>query len=93
MKYFASSSISANASETKVKNAIKKYYSGAFGSSIEVNKTMYDVNGLNTTYEGNATKHVFHIQLNKFITGVSTAQVLISKKTTSTVTFDVPSTV
>lgn len=54
---------------------------------------MYDSNGTNTTNSTEATKYVYYVVLKKLIPSVSTVQVLISKNTTATVTFDVPSTV
>jgi hypothetical protein len=73
MKYVKSESVSANATASEMKNAVKAYYSNKFGSDIIVNKTMYLANGTNTTNQTAATKHVFHIQLKKLITGISTA--------------------
>jgi len=54
---------------------------------------MYDVDGNVTTNSTASKKHIFHIKLRELINGVSTAQVIISKQTTATITFDYPSTV
>jgi len=92
MKYWKSTDIPANATASQVRNAIKGYYSSrsTFGSDITVNKTMYLANGTSTTNETAATMHVFYINLKKLITGTTTSQVLISKDTSSTVTFETP---
>ena len=78
-----------------MRSAIKSYYWGGsrLYSDITVNRTMYDSNGTNTTNSTAATKYVYYVVLKKLIPSVSTVQVLVSKNTTATVTFDVPSTV
>jgi len=54
---------------------------------------MYDASGVNTTNTTAATKYIYYIKLRKLISSVSTNQVLISKNSTATITFDIPSTV
>jgi len=78
-----------------MRSAIKSYYWGGsrLYSDITVNRTMYDSNGTNTTNSTAAIKYVYYVVLKKLIPSVSTVQVLISKNTNATVTFDYPSTV
>jgi hypothetical protein len=90
MKYFKSTSIPANATAEQVRDAVRSFYSDNYGSDITVNKTMYLADGTNTTNQTAAVKHVFYINLRRLITGTTTSQVLVSKNTSATVTFEAP---
>lgn len=79
-----SADISTTASAGDMKNAVKNYYSRNrfLKSGINVNMTMYDVDGNVTTVAENATQRVYHIVMTKLINGVSASKITMVKKTT-----------
>lgn len=93
MTYVPSNSINSNSTAAEMRSAVYNYYASLFGSDVTVNRTMYLANGTNTTNATAATKHIFHIKLRRLISGVSAGNALISKSTTSTVTFTIPADV
>jgi len=63
-----SSRVSAKANVGTLKNAIKGYYSAnGIGSDIDLNMTMYDVNGNVTTNATEESFRVYHIVLKRAI--------------------------
>lgn len=77
-----------------MKNAIKEYYEDNFNTNIDVNLTMYDVNGTETTEEANATSYVYHVVLRELIEGMSVTSISVVKASTSaTITIDLPTDV
>jgi hypothetical protein len=61
--------ITPDATANDFKNAIKGYYSGLYGSDIVVNKTMYDVNGTETTNDTLAVTNEYYVTMTKLIDG------------------------
>lgn len=66
-----------------MKNAIKSYYSDHFSSNINVNKTMYDVNGTETTNSTNATTIEYYVVLRRLINDMSVTGISVLKTTTN----------
>lgn len=66
-----------------MKNAIKSYYSGQFSSNINVNKTMYDINGTETTNSTNATTIEYYVVLRRLINDMSVTGISVLKTTTN----------
>jgi hypothetical protein len=78
-----SKEVAADASASTMKNAVKSYYSDNFGSGISVNKTMYDINGTETTNSTNATKIEYYIVLTRLINDMSVTGINVLKTTTN----------
>ena len=66
-----------------MKNAIKSYYSYQFSSNINVNKTMYDINGTETTNSTNATTIEYYVVLRRLINDMSVTGISVLKTTTN----------
>lgn len=66
-----------------MKNAIKSYYSDQFSSNINVNKTMYDINGTETTNSTNATTIEYYVVLRRLINDMSVTGISVLKTTTN----------
>ena len=62
-----STEIPADASASQVYYAIRGYYWTFYRTGISVNKTMYDINGTETTNSTNATQIDYFMNLTKLI--------------------------
>lgn len=75
--------MTADASASSVKNAIKSYYSSAFGSNINVNSTWYDSNGTVTTEWANTTTVEYYVVLTRLISDMSVTGITVIKDGTN----------
>jgi hypothetical protein len=93
LTYWTSSAIDVAATAAQMKSAVKGYYSGVYSSDINVNLTMYAANGTNVSDAAEAETYVYHIVMRKLISTVSASNIILSKQTQASVTFELPSTV
>jgi hypothetical protein len=75
--------MTADASASTVKNAIKSYYSSAFSSNINVNRTWYDSNGTVTTEWANTTTVEYYVVLTRLISDMSVTGITVLKTGTN----------
>jgi hypothetical protein len=75
MSQHASNIIAADASANEFKSAIDGYYSGYFGSGITVNKTMFDINGTETTNSSLVVTNEYYVTLTKLIDGYTVTSI------------------
>jgi uncharacterized membrane protein len=83
-----------NATASQMYNGIRGYYSSAFGSGIQVTKTMFDTDQNETTNETLCVKAVYNVTLTRYINGVSVSNIMSTKTgSSSTITFNMPDAV
>jgi hypothetical protein len=85
--------IKVEASAYELKKSLEKYYRDAWGSWIDVNMTMYQANGTNTTNVTLATERVYHVVVRKLISQSSVSNIQVIKQTQATVTVEQPTMV
>jgi len=78
LSFWTSKAIKGDASAAELKSAIKTYYDNVYGSDINVNMTMFDANGTNTTNVTLATSYVYHVVTRKLISTASVSKVLVA---------------
>lgn len=71
--------VAADASASTLKNAIKDYYDDNGFGNIDVNLTMFDADGIETTESDNATSYVYYIALRDLINGMSVSSISVVK--------------
>jgi hypothetical protein len=82
LKKHQSELVTADASASNLKDAIKEFYIDNVGTNIDVNLTMYDVNGTETTNSTNATSYVYYVVLRELITDMSVTSISVVKAST-----------
>ena len=80
--YWASGSISANATAAQLRGALFPYYSKYFKSNISVTLVMKDKNGVETTDKKLSYSSEYTVKLLKMINGVSASNIIVVKKGT-----------
>ena len=88
LSWYNSDLMPVDASSDKMRREIYRYFYRKYRSNVSVNKTMYDVNGTETTSSSTATQSVYYVRLTKLITGASSANMAVIKDTKATITID-----
>ena len=76
-------SVKANANAGNFRAAIKDFFSGYFGSDINVVLEMYDAADALTTDAGLSVKNVYTVELRKLVSGQTHSAITIAKTSTS----------
>jgi len=61
LSYWTSPAIEVDSTAAELKSKIETYYRSVYGSWLDVNLTMYDSNGTNTTNVTEAVSYVYHV--------------------------------
>lgn len=71
--------VAADASASTFKEAVKEYYDEKGYGNIDVNMTMFDSNGTETTNTTNATSYVYYITLRTLIEDITVTGISVVK--------------
>jgi hypothetical protein len=94
LSFHQGDAVAADASASTLKNAIKEFYSDTLNSNIDVNLTMYDVNGTETDNSTEAITYEYYVTLTRLINDMSVSDIRVIKTTSkSTIEVDLPADV
>lgn len=88
LAFRASSSISVDATEKDMKNAVESYYTSTFAAHVDITRKSYDADGKMVEAEladrdvkvkPVVVKRVYEIALTRLITGVSASTIQVAK--------------
>lgn len=83
-----SNEMAVYSSKSTMRSSIKGFFWSKYRTDIEVNLTMYDVNGTETTSSSNATQSVYYVRLKSLISTISHANIKVIRDTSATITVD-----